>query len=79
MTGLPEVVLAKEKEMCYASICIVSNYGASISPNKLTMDEVFEIMEHKGAEIIDLIHKTIETMDTKYECPCLSALDGSGV
>jgi len=79
MTGLPEAVLAREKEMCYASICIVSNYGASISLDKLTMDEVIEIMELKGAEIIDLIYKTIETIDEDYECPCLSALDGSGV
>ena len=79
MTGLPEAVLAREKEMCYASICIVSNYGASISPNKLTMDEVFEIMELKSVEIVDLICKTIETLDEDFECSCLSALDGSGV
>ena len=79
MTGLPEVVLAREKEMCYVSICIVSNYAASISPKKLTMDEVFEIIELKSTEIIDLIYKTIETIDEDYECPCLYALDGSGV
>jgi 5'-methylthioadenosine phosphorylase len=79
MTGLPEAVLAREKEMCYASICIVSNYGASISPDKLTMDEVLEIMELKAAEIIDLIYKTIETMDEDYECSCLCALDGAGL
>ena len=79
MTGLPEAVLAKEKEMCYSSICLVSNYGASISPNKLTMDEVFEIMEIKGAELVNLIYKTIESMDEKFDCSCLSALDGAGV
>jgi 5'-methylthioadenosine phosphorylase len=28
MTGLPEVVLARELEMCYATICMVSNYAA---------------------------------------------------
>ncbi|MCL2156601.1 MAG: S-methyl-5'-thioadenosine phosphorylase [Methanobrevibacter sp.] len=79
MTGLPEAVLAREKEMCYASICTVSNYGTSISKDKLTMDEVFEIMENKNEEIIDLIYKTIETTDEDYECSCLSALDGSSV
>jgi len=79
MTGLPEVVLTREKEICYSSICIVSNYGASISSDKLTMDEVFEIMELKGEEIIDLIYKTIEDMDEVFECSCLHALDGSGV
>ncbi len=79
MTGLPEAVLAREKEICYASICLVSNYGASISPNKLTMDEVFEIMEIKGKYLIDLIYKTIESMDDDYECYCLNALDGASV
>jgi len=79
MTGLPEAVLAKEKEICYASICLVSNYGASISPNKLTMDEVFEIMDVKGQELINLIYKTVESMDTEFNCNCLSALDGAGV
>jgi 5'-methylthioadenosine phosphorylase len=79
MTGLPEAVLAREKKMCYVSICIVSNYGAGISPDKLTMDEVLEIVELKSADIIDLIYKTIETMDGDYDCSCLSALDGSGL
>jgi 5'-methylthioadenosine phosphorylase len=79
MTGLPEAVLAREKQICYSSICIVSNYGASISPNKLTMDEVFEIMEFKGTEIVNLIYKTIESMDEQFDCPCLHALDGAGV
>lgn len=79
MTGLPEAVLAKEKEICYASICLVSNYGASISPNKLTMDEVFEIMEVKGQELTNLIYKTVESLNNDFDCYCLSALDGAGV
>jgi 5'-methylthioadenosine phosphorylase len=79
MTGLPEAVLAKEKEICYSSICLVSNYAASISPNKLTMDEVFEIMDIKGGELVDLIYKTVESLDENYSCLCLSAVDGAGV
>lgn len=79
MTGLPEAVLAREKEICYASICVVSNYAASISSDKLTMDEVFEIMEIKGSEIINLIYNTIESMDDKSDCQCSSALDGAGI
>ncbi|MDR0900809.1 MAG: S-methyl-5'-thioadenosine phosphorylase, partial [Methanobrevibacter sp.] len=68
MTGLPEAVLAREKEMCYSSICLVSNYGASISPNKLTMDEVIEIMEIKKVELIDLIYATIKNLPEDYDC-----------
>ncbi|KZX16203.1 S-methyl-5'-thioadenosine phosphorylase [Methanobrevibacter filiformis] len=77
MTGLPEAVLARELEMCYGSICIVSNYASSISEDNLTMDEVFEIMEVKKDEVIDIIYKTINSLSEKYDCPCLHALDGA--
>jgi len=71
MTGLPETTLAKEKKICYSSICLVSNYCASLSPNKLTIDEVFEIMETKKVELIDLIYKTIESIDENHKCDCV--------
>lgn len=78
MTSLPEVVLAKEKEMCYASICVVSNYAAGISPDKLTLDEVSEIMAVKKKELINVILQAIEKLDEDFDCPCLHALEGSG-
>ncbi len=53
MTGIPEAVLARELEMCYASISTVSNYAASISPTNLTIDEVFEIMDRKKHDLLD--------------------------
>lgn len=78
MTSLPETVLSREKKICYANICLVSNYATSISPTKLTMDEIFEIMNVKGVELIELIYKTVESIDEE-DCHCLSALDGAGV
>lgn len=77
MTSLPEVVLAREKEMCYASIAIVSNYCTSISPTKLTIDEVMEIMEVKKEELINLLYNTIKDLPDDFDCDCLHALDGA--
>ena len=70
MTGLPELVLAKELGMCYSSICIVSNYGAGISNNKLSMKEVLDIMSKKNDELLDLIYNTIKDLDDNFECDC---------
>ncbi|MGL4669113.1 MAG: S-methyl-5'-thioadenosine phosphorylase [Methanobacteriaceae archaeon] len=78
MTGLPEAVLAREIEMCYSSICLVSNFGTSISPTKLTMDEVLEIAEEKNNEILQIINDTIKAFPEKEDCSCKHALDGSG-
>lgn len=78
MTGLPEVVLARELEMCYLSICTVSNFAASISPDKLTIDEVFEIVDNKREELINLISDVISKIP-QNKCGCMNALDGAEV
>lgn len=40
MTGVPEVVLAKEAGLCYASVCVLTNPAAGLSQNRVTADEV---------------------------------------
>lgn len=79
MTGLPEVVLAREREMCYNSICIVSNYASGISEEELTIDEVFEMVSQKEAELLDLIYNFIRNVDDSHDCTCQHALEGAEV
>lgn len=79
MTGLPEAVLARELEMCYASVCTVSNYAASISPTKLTIDEVFDEVEKKREVLIELISDSINKIPEIVDCRCRCALDGAEV
>ncbi len=79
MTGLPEVTLAREREMCYNSICIVSNYASGISQDNLTIDEVFEMVKEKEIELLELIYNFIKNADDTYDCSCRHALDGAEV
>jgi len=44
MTGVPEVVLAREANISYAGVSIVANLAAGISPQPLTHLEVLEAM-----------------------------------
>ncbi len=78
MTGLPEVTLAREREMCYNSICIVSNFASGISENALTIDEVFEMVAEKEVELLELIYNFIKNAEDK-DCACHHALDGAEV
>jgi 5'-methylthioadenosine phosphorylase len=75
MTGLSEAVLAREKGICYETICVVSNFGTSISPDKLSFEEVAEIMEEKKHALLGLIHRTILSLDDDYDCDCHHALE----
>ncbi|MDD1763153.1 MAG: S-methyl-5'-thioadenosine phosphorylase, partial [Methanobacteriaceae archaeon] len=79
MTGLPEAVLARELEMCYATVCTVSNFAASISPNKLTTDEVLEVVNEKREDLIGLLTDVLFEIPSKCQCPCQNTLNGAEI
>jgi 5'-methylthioadenosine phosphorylase len=72
MTGAPEAFLARELEMCYSTLCFVSNRAAGRQA-KLSAIEVMEIGKRAMPEIVSMIHKAIEIIPTKRQCPCSSA------
>lgn len=74
MTNVPEVVLAAEAEICYATISMVTNYAAGISPTALTHLEVVEEMKKNSASLKSLLLKTIEGINSDSNCKCRSLL-----
>ena len=40
MTGMPELALARELSLPYASLCIVANMAAGRGEGEITMDEI---------------------------------------
>ena len=58
MTGVPEVVLARELDIRYATVCIVSNYAAGITGKPLTEAEVEKVM----AERLPTIHELLQAV-----------------
>lgn len=79
MTGLPEVTLAREREICYNSICIVSNFASGISDDELTIDEVFEMVAKKEADLLELIYNFIKNVEDDADCICNHSLEGAEV
>lgn len=70
MTNVPEVVLAREAGLCYATVSMVTNYAAGISPNPLSHGEVLEVMAESSANISQLIMATIEGISLEGRCQC---------
>lgn len=73
MTSVPEVVLARELGMCYASIGMVTNEAAGISSHPLTHAEVMESMKELGVKVAQLIQATLELEAPSQNCLCASA------
>lgn len=63
MTGAPEVILANEMKICYASIGIVTNFAAGISDKKISHEEVIEMMDKKIPILKKVIFEVIKKID----------------
>ncbi len=74
MTGIPEAVLARELEMCYASICYVSNMAAGIQ-EQLRAREVSKASKDAVPKIEQVLIETIKTLPPERNCPCANALE----
>ncbi|HBT20021.1 MAG TPA: S-methyl-5'-thioadenosine phosphorylase [Peptococcaceae bacterium] len=76
MTNVPEVVLAREKGICYAAVAVVTNYAAGISSAPLTHEEVVQAMNRNLNIVRDLIFKAAEKIFNSHyndnSCGCRS-------
>jgi 5'-methylthioadenosine phosphorylase len=58
MTGVPEVVLANEKKLEYASVVIATNWAAGMQP-RVSQEEVLKVMKRSGKAIKQLIETAV--------------------
>jgi 5'-methylthioadenosine phosphorylase len=79
MTGMPEAALARELEICMASISVVTNYAAGITGRKLTTEEVIEKMKESNERISRLVGEALPLIPLQRSCPCKDALEGASM
>ena len=61
MTGVPEVVLANEKSLEYASVVIATNWAAGMQ-SKVSHEEVLKVMKRSGKVVKQLIESTVDAL-----------------
>lgn len=76
MTLYPEVVLAREKEICYANIAMVTDYDVW-HDNPVSNQAVLETMKKNLSNVKALLSKVIPAIPDKRSCGCEHALDGA--
>jgi len=73
MTGVPEACLAREAKICYASIAMVTNFAAGISPTRLIHQEVVDAMIQNGENMRKLLMLAINGIEQDRACVCHNA------
>jgi len=79
MTQYPEVVLAREQELCYLNISLVTDYDAGLegdpSVKPVSHEEVIKVFNSKMDSLRTLIVETVKALPEKRSCDCGSALE----
>ncbi|RLD12975.1 MAG: S-methyl-5'-thioadenosine phosphorylase, partial [Caldiserica bacterium] len=70
MTGVPEVTLARELGLCYASIGIVTNFAAGITDEMITHEEVKRLMDEKSEILKKIIIEVVKLIPEERHCNC---------
>jgi 5'-methylthioadenosine phosphorylase len=73
MTGVPEVVLAREVGLHYATICAVTNLAAGLRPDPVSHEEVIEAQEQNAHNLSDLLTATLTALPEDPGCDCAPA------
>ncbi|HLQ34034.1 MAG TPA: S-methyl-5'-thioadenosine phosphorylase [Chloroflexota bacterium] len=78
MTQYPEVVLARELEICYVNISLVTDYDVGVEGQldlpPVTADEIIRILNANNARLKDVIFDVVPKIPTERTCPCSTAL-----
>jgi 5'-methylthioadenosine phosphorylase len=80
MTQYPEVALARELELCYCNISLITDYDAGVEGvPPVSVPEVIKVFNENNARLRDLLLGLIPALPLDRSCPCATALEGARV
>ena len=70
MSTVPEVVLAREAGICYASVAMSTDYDCFLEGRHVTIDEVLAVFKQNAEKVKKLIMETIPKIKDNPDCKC---------
>jgi 5'-methylthioadenosine phosphorylase len=78
MTQFPEVTLAREAEVCFANVALVTDYDVGVDDiAPVSHHEVLKVFGENIEALRNLLFAAIPEVPAERGCPCGSALAGS--
>jgi 5'-methylthioadenosine phosphorylase len=80
MTAYPEGQLARELELCYATIAMVTDYDVGVDGDEpVSAERVMEVFRENNERLRELLFATIPRIGPQPEDVCATALGGARV
>lgn len=78
MTQYPECYLARELEICYCNISLITDHDAGAEGvEPVTNDEVVRVFAQSNEKLRSLIYAMIPALPVERDCVCSHALEGA--
>jgi 5'-methylthioadenosine phosphorylase len=78
MTQYPEAYLARELEMCYVNISLITDYDVGLEGMPaVSHHEVIEVFNRNNERVKSAIGRIVEKIPLGSDCTCQRALDGA--
>lgn len=75
MTNLTEAKLAREAEICYSSIAMITDYDCwHPQHDSVTVPDILANLDRNAANVQRVLRETLGSLDSARECKCSSAL-----
>jgi 5'-methylthioadenosine phosphorylase len=75
MTNLQEAKLAREAEICYATMAMVTDYDCwHQAHEEVSVDQVIAVLHQNSANAATAVRATVAAMPRERTCPCATAL-----
>lgn len=83
MTQYPEVTLARELEMCYLNVSLVTDYDAGLEGSAeikaVSVEDVERFFAANIVRVRDLVLRLVPDIPSERTCPCATAMKGAVV
>jgi len=83
MTQYPENILAREQQICYANISLITDYDTGLKGDptikSVTIEEVLRVLNENNEKIKKLIFEIIPKIPSERSCVCATALEGAKI
>jgi len=78
MTQYPECYLARELEICYVNISLITDYDVGLAGAKpVTHEEVLQVFASNNERVKDAIFRIVEATPAERTCGCGSSLQSA--
>jgi 5'-methylthioadenosine phosphorylase len=78
MTNLQEAKLAREAEICYGTLAMVTDYDCWHSGHdSVTIEQIVAVMTQNNAAALKVLDAAVAALPTKRKCKCQSALQNA--